>query len=345
MPEQAETQPVDTETAPTPAPSPTQKIEAAEDAWLSANIADSEPSAVHDPGDETDHEQTKTPPKPGDTTEAEGTDTTASDGDTATDSTDDDLAKAISALRREAAPQELIDSLLESEGGLEKLKTWGLKRAKVQADVDRKLSQSKRSETDPVESQTEQASAGDTAPQDEPRKDNLAEAVEWFKNEFGDEAGEAFEKFSKATVDDAEQRIQRRYEQVDGDNKLTRAYAERIMLQDARKAVANDFPQLKDDEAYRSVEAKVRSLVKTGDYQDAETAMRDAALLTFGPETLSRAKNALNQSRRLKNAGSPTVKTHKAPVSSMSREQAEDAALDLILEGNDPDTVRRALRS
>jgi len=343
MPEQAETQTVDTETK--PAPTPTQKIEAAEDAWLSANIADSEPKAVHDPGDETDHETKPKTPKTSDTAESSDTDTTASAGDTATDGTDPDLEKALSALRRDGTPQHIIDMILNSENGLQELKNLGLKRLKNQSDVDRKLSESKRSETDSVESQKATASEGDTAPQDQNQTDNLAKAVEWFEQEFGTEAAAAFQQFGKGIFADAERMIQQRYEQVEGDSKLTRAYAERIMLQDARKAVSEDFPQLKDDEAFQTVVAKVRSLVRTGDYEDAEHAMRDAALLTFGRDTLQRAKSALDQSRRLKNAGNPTVKTHRAPASSMTPEERENAALDLILDGKDPNTVRKMLSS
>lgn len=339
MPEQAETQTVET-TEPTDQERAVAQTESAENDWLDQNVSDDTPSAVHDPGDETDHEEKKTP-RTGDTTGAEDADTTASDGDTATDETDEDLARALSALRRDGTPQKTIDAMLNDEDGLDELKAWGLKRAKVHADIDRKFSESKRSEvTDPSESQTGDDNASDTAASSEAQKDNLADAVEKFRDEFGDDAADVFHNFAKGLSEAAERRIA----QYDRDNQITRAYMEKLMLQDARGSVAKEFPQLKDDSAYSAVEAKVRKLVKTGDYRDAETAMRDAALMVFGPELLRKAKPALEQSRRLKRGGSPTVRTHKAPAASMTQEERDDAALDLIFEGKSADEVRKALR-
>jgi hypothetical protein len=316
--------------------------EAADDAWLKANIGGTE-KAEHDPGDEDDSRPEPKTPKRGDTAAQTDTDTdtdTASDGDTATDETDEDLAKALSALRRDGTPQRTIDSMLDAEDGLDELKAWGLKRAKVHADLDRKFSENKRSEPDPSESQTGKGESGDTAASTGAPKDNLADLVERFKDEYGDEAADTFRQFGERMREQNERQMR----EFQKDNQITKAYMERVMLREARDAVSKDFPQLKDDAAYRSVEAKVRSMVKTGDYQDAESAMRDAAYIVLGPEIIRKAKPALDQSRRLKNSGGPTVKSHKAPASSMTPAERDDAALDMILEGKSANDVRKALR-
>lgn len=336
MPEQADTQTVDTETK-TAAQIHSERVEAAEDAWLDEHIGGGESEAVHDPGDEDDTKNEN--PEPGDTAKAKENDTTASDGDTATDGPDEDLAKALSALRRDGTPQRTIDAMLKAEDGVNELKAWGLKRAKVHADLDRMLSEGKRTDTDPVESQKGKDDASDTAASPEPKTDNLTDLVERLRDEYGDGAAEAFADFGKRLQSEHSRQMQ----EFQKDNQITRAYMERVMLREARDEVSKEFPQLKDESAYRTVETKVRSLVKTGDYQNAEDAMRDAALILFGRDVIRESKPARDLSRRLKNAGSPTVKSHKAPAASLTPDQAEDAALDMIFAGKKPDEIRREL--
>lgn len=171
---------------------------------------------------------------------------------------------AVRALRRAKTPQSVMDGLSEED-----LIAWGAQLAKIQADVDNKLSAKADSEPD----------EDDDAPQEAPDTTVAAAAAgdfDWdavtapLKDTFGDDDAEAVVAPMRAI-----------FERVSQQNQMLANAVEGILIKESFRQLTGAYPQLADPDQQEAVKTKARSL-NWGEYQSMDDLLRDAARLEFG---------------------------------------------------------------
>lgn len=238
----------------------------------------------------------------------------------------DEMEKALSALRRDGLPAEVVEKMTNQE-----VLELGLKRSKVQADTDnayRELQELKKGGEDTADSTEDSASA---EPVEQP---SLVpdEAVKPFVDLFGEDGASALKGYTDAVVAPL-------MEQINGMVNVIGQYT----ANEARRQLGEQYPQLSDDQAYAKVEERMGSLLKSGSYSNAHELMADAARLTFADDQRDAAKAYRNKTRQMRANGQPLSDSKQAAPASLSHEEQEDMMLDMLEQGNSPAEARRAV--
>jgi hypothetical protein len=172
---------------------------------------------------------------------------------------------AIRALRRAKTPQSVMDSMSDSD-----LVEWGLELAKIQSEVDKKLSANR---AEPGEDGSDAASEPDTTQQAQPV---VTGALDWdqmtapLKDTFGSDDAEAMVAPMRAVFDTLAQQ-----------NQMLQGAVENLLVRESFRGLEGKYPQLAEPDQREAVTAKVRSL-NTAEYQSVDDLIADAARLVLG---------------------------------------------------------------
>lgn len=194
-----------------------------------------------------------------------------SEDDRSASGSSEDREAAIRALRRAKTPQSVIDSLSDDD-----LMKWGADLAKIQQDVDSKLSAKPASEpeedkdqpTEPVVNQSTGPIAWD-------------EVIAPLKDTFGDDDAEAMVAPMRAV-----------YDALQSKNQVLENAVETLLLRESFRQLESKWPQLAEPEQQSAVRAKAASLNQS-QYESWDDLISDAARLALGdPRDAAREKRS-----------------------------------------------------
>jgi hypothetical protein len=220
---------------------------------------------------------------------------------------DPDFDRALKALQRDGVPAEIIDSIRSNPS---KVKEWGLKAAKRQADVDAfgaKVADSKKSQPEKTVEASTQSDDGEAD----------ADPLSVFGEIFGDEAAKPLRTITDRMREDFEQKtkaLEVKYE--------TRSAYDRISA-----LYGADAPSLAD---ITDVAAQI-GRENPGQFDSIEEVVREAFRMRAGEPKRSDPRNIAR----------PTV--GKAPARATREVDREDAVLDILLSGGSRNDALRIL--
>ena len=244
----------------------------------------------------------------------------------------DDYAKAIAALQRDGVPRSVIDQMAEDNP--QSIVEWGLKRAKVQSDVDsygakvKELEEKLSSNNESAESNEESVVTDQST--DQPS--NAIETMNRYESEisevFGDEAAKTVMSPIRDLVNETSQVFALQQEMM----QQIYSVMERQAIDQSRGRLGERFSRLNDDEAFNEVVEQMGKLAQVGEYQNLDDLMTDAYRLKFAAVA---EKDAMQQQQRsLREAGQPTATTQTSrPAMSKTVQDREDDVRDALLSG------------
>lgn len=255
----------------------------------------------------------------------------------------EDYHRAMAALQRDGTPRDVLDYMYEKDP--DGFTQWGLKREKVQRDGDRFGDEHSKLKSRLEEIETGEGQPTPTEPGEQPPQQSVADPTQSravskpfeqsltdISEIFGEEAASAI----LSPIQAMSQALGAAVQQIQA---LT-GYAEAKEMEVARGSLRERFPQLDTEEAYGQVVERMKSLHKSGDYNDIRSLMTDAARIMYADEAQPKDTVAEN---RAKSMGQPTIMSKtKTGKKSMTQEDREDAALDAILQGGGFDGAKKA---
>ena len=255
----------------------------------------------------------------------------------------EDYHRAMAALQRDGTPKDALDYMYEQDP--DSFVNWGLKREKVQKDGDKfgdeysKL-KSRLEGMEPsdqqVDSETSQEQPSVQAVTDPARTLVANKTFEKTKADMSEIFGEEAAEVLMSPIAQLSQSLASAIKQI---QTLT-GHAEAKELTVAKESLRERFPQLDTEESYQSVVDRMKTLYKSGDYNNINSLMTDAAKLVFADIAPPRDTSAENKAKSL---GQPTVATKtKAGVKTFTHDDREDAALDAIFDGTGLDGAKAA---
>lgn len=222
---------------------------------------------------------------------------------------DENHERAMAALKRDGLPEAVISQMSREE-----LIEYGLKREKVQKDVDsytqkyNELKSSKDSNTTTKPAGGEQSESGESDP--------ITTAVSNISELFGDDVGEPFGNALKHL----NQRIEEAVSSL-----------ERVQVDVVSDSMLNEWPQMKDPVRLNAVLETMKSV--KGD--SLRERFERAAKIEFAEEKYRDAQDALKRTHSIRDNGIP-----ERPVGASVGSGAEtpdtlrDAALDARMRGD-----------
>ena len=266
---------------------------------------DSEVTSSHEVADAAEVESQSSEDDSGNTTELES----------------DDYAKAIAALQRDGVPRSVIDQMADENP--QSIVDWGLKRAKVQSDVDSYGAKVKDLEE-------KLASNNETLGNEEEAVG--AEMMNRYESEisevFGDEAAKSVMSPIRDLVSETSQVLAQQHEMM----QQMYSVMERQAIDQSRGRLGERFSRLNDDDAFNEVVEQMGKLAQVGEYKDLDALMTDAYRLKFA--AVAEQDAVQQQQRSLREAGQPTATTQTSrPAMSKTVQDREDDVLDALLSG------------
>tara|TARA_R100000808_G_C2154131_1_gene164897 strand:- start:333 stop:1364 length:1032 start_codon:yes stop_codon:yes gene_type:complete len=256
----------------------------------------------------------------------------------------EDYHRAMAALQRDGTPREVLDYMYDQDP--DGFTTWGLKREKVQRDGDRfgdehsKLKErleyfesgdGQPTTTDESEGQPPQEGVSESAPTSVVHK-TFEKSMADISEIFGEEAAGVI----MSPIQAMSQALGTAIQQIQA---LT-GYAEAKEMEVARGSLRERFPQLDTEDAYGQVVERMRTLHKSGDYNDIRSLMTDAARILYADAAPPRDAASENKA---KSRGQPTIASKTMTgKKSLTQEDREDAALDAIFDGGGLDGAKDA---
>lgn len=253
-------------------------------------------------------------------------------------------AKAQAALHRDALPKDMIASLAKDP---DRFLEYGLKRAKVQADVDAYSAQHgvKQPAAAP------QANAPAQAVPEIDWTPVIQPTVDYFSEQFGvEDAGKPL----AAMVNGLTQRLSEGVEHLIASRVEPQVHGvmrvlQNLLLNQARSGLTERFPELKDAETFKAVQGRVKQLLSAPDSEfandlDFSRVLEQAAAVELAPvveKRLAQQRKAAARSRDLGTPSAPAAQgdTHRE-IANMTVEQLNDAALDARIDNRKEDAER-----
>jgi hypothetical protein len=277
---------------------------------------DSEVTSSHEVADAAEVESQSSEDDSGNTTELES----------------DDYAKAIAALQRDGVPRSVIDQMADENP--QSIVDWGLKRAKVQSDVDsygakvKDLEEKLASNNETLGNEEE--AVGADQPTSQPTES--AEMMNRYESEisevFGDEAAKSVMSPIRDLVSETSQVLAQQHEMM----QQMYSVMERQAIDQSRGRLGERFSRLNDDDAFNEVVEQMGKLAQVGEYKDLDALMTDAYRLKFA--AVAEQDAVQQQQRSLREAGQPTATTQTSrPAMSKTVQDREDDVLDALLSG------------
>lgn len=225
---------------------------------------------------------------------------------------DADFDRALKALQRDGVPTDVIDGMKSNPS---KLKEWGLKAAKRQADVDAfgsKMAQSKKNDAEAPKKEAESSSQTQDGEAD-------ADPLSEFGTIFGDEAVKPIRSTldrMREEFDSRARAIEVKYETKTAYDAIAREYG----------AKAPDFDEIVEEAARLGRE-------RPNGFESVKEIVREAF----------RAKAGDPKKTDLRDVARPTA--GKPPARPVHKVDVEDAVLDVLLSGGTrQDALRAASR-
>lgn len=226
---------------------------------------------------------------------------------------DPDLDRALKALQRDGVPSDVIDGMKTDPS---KLKEWGLKAAKRQADVDSygaKVAESKKTEAKSAETPRNQPKASAKTEDGEADADPLSE----FGALFGDDAAKPL----RSMADRLRSEFETRTKEIEVRHETQLAYA-RLAGQ-----YGSDAPSY--DEVTEAAAQIGRA--RQGQFNSVEEIVREAFVQKAGNPRRADPRDLARP-----NAGKPAPRA-------VRQVDKDDAALDILLSGGSKADVIRVL--
>lgn len=256
----------------------------------------------------------------------------ASESETETESGESDgYAKALAALRLSGLPESAINAMTRRQ-----VLKWGRTEAKRNADRDETLRERadlrKKLETTPKpETTTQTERAEPTVALD---FKTLAKPVVKTFEELGIDAPvaeKALEEFARGVMSPLQQELA---EQRKATANLMEGF-EALILNDARKGLVDQFPQLSDDAAFAEVVSEVTERVNAskGKYGigDIPKLMQKSAFYLFQDEIESKARETKAVTNTKRDASQVTTKSRVPSPKGLSKEEADTAEITDVL--------------
>ena len=246
----------------------------------------------------------------------------------------EDYAKAVSALKRDGVPKDVIDQMADENP--QSVIDWGLKRAKVQSDVDSYGSKVKELEDKIASYDSSEASKeSEEQPAVDQAVSKPTESLETLNRHeseiaevFGEDAAKSVMSPIRDLVAETSSVLKKQQEMI----QMLYGEIERRGVLESRNRLGERFPQLKDDESFATVVEQMTKLAKVGEYQSIDDLMSDAYRLKYARVAEVEAKQ--NEQGNLRDAGQPTVMSQSnSPARSKTIQDREDDVLDALLSG------------
>lgn len=256
---------------------------------------------------------------------------TASEGSKPSDA---DYQKAMAALKRDGFPEPEAFAKAQPEAFLE----FGLKRAKVQSDVDShtgELQTAKQQLTELQKQQTKEAPATDDGaqPASAEQQSKIADIAEPLvkvlddllaiegMDGVGDPLRKAFTGLAERIVSDVQQLIEKKLSAIS-------EATDETALRAARKSLTEKWPKLAEDDRYQAVLKHLKRLGDDADLPDAEARLDYGCAVEFAPDLVKEARKVLGAKHQWRDNGSPSTESPKAsPSGAMTHQELSKASL------------------
>lgn len=253
---------------------------------------------------------------------------------------DADYHKAMAALKRDGFPDPEAFAKAQPEAFVD----FGLKRAKVQSDVDShtgELTTAKQKLAE-LQKQSKEAPATDDGaqPASAEQRSKIAAIAEPLVKTFDDVLGEDVgEPLRKAFTDLAEQIVSNVQQQMSTllDSKLSAIsdQAEQVALRQARKNLTEKWPKLVEEDRYQAVRKHLKRLGDDAELPDAEARLDYCCGIEFAPDLVKEANKVLGDRNKWRDNGAPSTDAHKAsPRGAMSHQELSRASLKARITGD-----------
>ena len=259
--------------------------------------------------------------------ESKSEDTSASEAQTGQDA---DYHKAMAALKRDGYPEPEAFAKAQPESFV----AFGLKRAKVQVDVDSYTDELKTAKQQLVElkkQQTKEAPATDdgTQPASAEQQSKIADIAEPLVKVFdellgedvGDPLRKAFAGLAERIVSDVQQVIETKL------SALSEA-TEQTALREARKSLTKKWPKLAEDDRYQAVLKHLKRLGDDAELPDAEARLDYACAVEFAPDLVKEAQKVIGDRNQWRDNGKPSTESPTtSPSGAKTHQELSDASL------------------
>jgi len=260
--------------------------------------------------------------------------------------TGDDHERAMAALLRDGTPRHILDE--EYERNPDRFVEWGLKRAKVQSDGDRFSQEhaelkAKLDATQQVEegAEGEVTAENTSADQTQPAQNiDLATQRAKIADIFGEEAADAVLQPIQSLTQELKAVIGQQQQRLFQISQMM----EQKEVSSVRTQLQERFPQLSDDEAFKTVREKMEVLAKTGQYKNYHDVMLDAARISFADAI--QTKTVVAKINQAKSAGQPKQKsTASTATRPKTLSDRDDQVLESLMSGMSLNDVAQQFKS
>lgn len=248
---------------------------------------------------------------------------------------DDDIKRAMAALQRDGYPD--LEAQLKSNP--QQLVAFGLKRAKVQADVSSysdQLKKAKRELTELKATTTDVPKAGDAAQpasgEQLPELDSVTQPmVKYFEEMLGENAAEplkeSFNSLAKLISSSLTEQFEKKLSDLSQQVRSGQ-------LEQERKNLEKKWPGITDSERWGKVLKHLDVIEKDADFTgDLNAKVNYSAQIEFAPEMAKEAQKVLKETHAQRDQGSPVTGTPPGQPGEESIGELSDAALQARMEG------------
>lgn len=307
------------------------------DALMSKHASEPEsPATTSDASKKTRDEHGRFAAKSEQKSEQETGERTASEAQPASDA---DYQKAMAALQRDGFPEPEAFAKAQPDAFV----AFGLKRAKVQSDVDShtgELQTAKQKLAELQKQQTKEAPATDDGaqPASAEQQSKIAALAEPLVKVFDDLLGEDVgDPLRKAFTGLAEQIVSNVQQLIETKLSAISEATDETALRAARKSLTKKWPKLAEDDRYQAVLKHLKRLGDDAELPDAEARLDYACSIEFAPDLVKEAQKVLGDRHQWRDNGAPSTEPPTgSPSGAMTHQELSDAALQARMDRDLP---------
>lgn len=239
--------------------------------------------------------------------------------------------KAIHALRRDGLDADLIDHLSKDPA---RLFSVAAKAAKRQADIDAKLNelaQLKAARETAPQTTGKPAEATTAPPASGP--DPLDALVDPVVALLGEDVKEPLGKLARGIKSEVEAAYKPALEELTNRLRFAEDLVERMALNEARRSLAETYPEVKTDDGWGRVLKQMHKLAPAG-FDSFDDLARTAAKVEFGEYQKQREQEKAAEQHRLRANGQPTATGSKPPSRPLSVDDVIRQQMDALAAGD-----------
>jgi hypothetical protein len=258
--------------------------------------------------------------------EAEEASSDEGGGEAEASATPEGYEDALRALRRDGWTDSQIDAMDPSM-----LTELGLKARDRQSHSDDLARQNAELRRDSSGDSKEESTA--QVPTDDPPRD-LTELVEPLREEIGD-AADAVVPLIRQVIADAIRAERTQLQELGEAVPAMQRMVLQSLTDQARTQLTREYPGLESADTWASVQNRMGSLAKTGDYQDPTSLMRDACRLEIGAPTATNQKT-----RKSRSSSKQPTKPKASRRAPLSPDEKDNLILAMLDNGASPAEAR-----